>query len=556
MDYFDILDLEREPFSNSPDPDFFYRSVQHTGCLQQLELAIRLRRGLNVVIGHVGTGKTTLCRELIRKFNGESGIATFLLLDPGADSVGRFLSSVVEQFSGRMPPADRTDHQKKETIKQFLFEKGVAEGCTTVLIIDEGQKITPPCLEVLREFLNYETNAYKLLQIVIFAQREFERTLADHPNFADRINVCLDLHPLGFQDTLSLIHFRIQASGGGSARRLFTLPALAAIFMATRGYPRRIIHLCHRVLLALIIQNRRRANWQLVRTCARRTRPHPSPTHWRWGAVAGAAALIVLLSVAPRTWIARSLDGLKTGTNAVRAPSGTPVTPEAVPLTTRRSQTAELSSPPSPAASLRMTEALQVGPAPALASQRPPSEPESAASAPLGQALPARLGRLTIAPRETLGQLIQIIYGRFTPGYLDVIAAANPHIPDPDRLNVGDVIHFPALPAAVRPLQVPVWWIQLGAYPRLDQAVAALKQKRRAGLAARLIPYWHQDQGLVFALIRPGCFYDRQVAENTLAQMLPAADRTGAAVRSLWHDDAVFFNDPFRTVSDITASPS
>ena len=46
MDYFDILDLEREPFANSPDPDFFYRSAQHTRCLQQLELAIRLRRGL------------------------------------------------------------------------------------------------------------------------------------------------------------------------------------------------------------------------------------------------------------------------------------------------------------------------------------------------------------------------------------------------------------------------------------------------------------------------------------------------------------------------------
>jgi general secretion pathway protein A len=556
MDYFDILDLEREPFSNSPDPDFFYRSVQHTGCLQQLELAIRLRRGLNVVIGHVGTGKTTLCRELIRRFDSESAIATFLLLDPGLDSVGNFLSAVVEQFSGRRPPADWTDHQKKEAIKQFLFERGVAEGRTTVLIIDEGQKITPPCLEVLREFLNYETNAYKLLQIVIFAQREFERTLADHPNFADRINLRLDLHPLGFQDTRSLIHFRIQVSGGDSAGRLFTLPALAAIFMATRGYPRRIIHLCHRVLLALIIQNRRRANWRLVRASARRTGPHPTPIRWRWGALAGAAALVVFLAVTSGTWLERPLDVLKTGTNAVSVSSDSSITPEAISPAARRSQTAGLSSQPSPAAALRMAEALQVGPAPAFASQRPVSGPELAATAAVARTVPARLGRLTIAPRETLGQLIQIIYGRFTPGYLDAVAEANPHLPDPDRLNVGDIIHFPALPAAVRPLAVPVWWIQLGAYPKLDQAVAALKQQQQAGLAARLIPYWHQDQGLVFALIRPGCFFDRRVAENTLAHTLSAADRAGAAVRSLWRDDAVFFSDPFRPVTDITASPS
>ena len=104
MDYFDILNFAREPFSNSPDPDFFYQSVQHTGCLQQLELAIRLRRGLNVVIGHVGTGKTTLCRELIRRLDGDGQIDTHLMLDPGMRTDSAFLSAVVGHFSGKMPP--------------------------------------------------------------------------------------------------------------------------------------------------------------------------------------------------------------------------------------------------------------------------------------------------------------------------------------------------------------------------------------------------------------------------------------------------------------------
>ena len=55
MDYFSILNLEREPFSNSPDPAYFYHSRLHVDCLQKLELSIRLHRGLNVVIGAVGT---------------------------------------------------------------------------------------------------------------------------------------------------------------------------------------------------------------------------------------------------------------------------------------------------------------------------------------------------------------------------------------------------------------------------------------------------------------------------------------------------------------------
>ncbi|MGA9478193.1 MAG: hypothetical protein WBV21_10450, partial [Desulfobacterales bacterium] len=81
MEYFSIVNLEREPFSNSPDPEFFYGSHQHLECLQKLELALRLRRGLNVIIGDVGTGKTTLCRQLIRRFAKSKEFETHLVLD-------------------------------------------------------------------------------------------------------------------------------------------------------------------------------------------------------------------------------------------------------------------------------------------------------------------------------------------------------------------------------------------------------------------------------------------------------------------------------------------
>ena len=86
MDYFKILNLKKEPFSNSPEPEFFFQSVKHVGCLQKLELAVRLRRGLSVVVGEVGTGKTTLCRQLILRFaaseEDKKQIETHLILDP------------------------------------------------------------------------------------------------------------------------------------------------------------------------------------------------------------------------------------------------------------------------------------------------------------------------------------------------------------------------------------------------------------------------------------------------------------------------------------------
>ena len=70
MEYYEILHLGREPFSNSPDPDFFYSAPSYQESLQRLEIAIRLRRGLNVVLGEVGTGKTTLSRVLLKAFEG------------------------------------------------------------------------------------------------------------------------------------------------------------------------------------------------------------------------------------------------------------------------------------------------------------------------------------------------------------------------------------------------------------------------------------------------------------------------------------------------------
>ena len=554
MDYFSILNLEREPFSNSPDPAFFYQSAQHTACLQQLELAIRLRRGLNVVIGHVGTGKTTLCREIIRRLDSDDTISTCLMLDPGMRSDNAFLSAVVEQLTGQAPPQDWTADRKKEAIKQFLFEKGVAENHTTALIIDEGQKMAPSCLEILREFLNYETNTHKLLQIVIFAQKEFDQIIADTPNFADRINLRLDMHPLGFRETMALIHFRIQVSGGGPAGRLFSWPAMAAVFLITHGYPRRIIHLCHRILLTLIIQNRSRAGWRLVRASAKRTAMVHPTRPWRW-AVASIAT-VILTAVFSLEAINRWPSGFFPNDAAIvnTEPDSRSVPPPPAAPHAREAKGAGTDTLP-PARPPVSGGAPVAGITAAFAAENPSFVKANAPAENAPATMPARLGRLAIHPGETIGQLIQMVYGQFAPTYLDAIVQANPHITDPDTVNVGDIVHFPALPAAVRPLPITVWWVEVTSCPRLDDAVQTLNRLGKNHVAARLVPYWNPENGLVFSIVLADCFYDRQVAENAMNRSVLASEPE-AAVRSLWRDDTVFFCDPFRPASAITATPS
>ncbi|MDV7399630.1 ATP-binding protein, partial [Arthrospira platensis SPKY1] len=84
-------------------------------------------------------------------------------------------------------PKYRSTLDYRDAIEQYLFQKGVEENKTIVLLIDEGQKLSPPFLEILRILLNYETNEYKLLQLVIFSQMELLPKIRKIPNFMDRI---------------------------------------------------------------------------------------------------------------------------------------------------------------------------------------------------------------------------------------------------------------------------------------------------------------------------------------------------------------------------------
>jgi len=191
MSYFDALGFAREPFPNAPDPDLLYRSPNHLECLRHMEIAVRLRRGLNVVLGEVGTGKSTLCRELRRLLAEDRNLETHLLDDPYFEDPADFLAAVAGLF-GLDAEAMRGDQARlRGAIKAFLARQAADERHIVTLLVDEGQKITGACLELLRELLNFESTSHKLLQIVIFAQTEFEEMLAARPNLEDRVNFSL-----------------------------------------------------------------------------------------------------------------------------------------------------------------------------------------------------------------------------------------------------------------------------------------------------------------------------------------------------------------------------
>jgi len=267
MGYYKILGLEKEPFSTSPDPVFFYQSVEHKSALYRLRIAIELRRGLSVILGDVGTGKTTLSRRLFQLLAAEPDLIMALILNPVYESETQFLADLAERFHAAVETADGKEPKVLDYMKaleKFLFEKGVEGNKTIVLLIDESQKLIDPCLEILRSLLNYETNEYKILQLILMGQMELLPRISQIKNLWDRVALKYVINPLEENEVRELIDFRLRQAGYVSRYPMFSDSAISAIYNYSQGYPRKIAILCHDALEYLVMHKKEMVDKDVV----------------------------------------------------------------------------------------------------------------------------------------------------------------------------------------------------------------------------------------------------------------------------------------------------
>lgn len=266
MSYYQFLGLEKEPFSTSPDPAYFYESASHKAALCRLQVPIKLKRGMSLILGDVGIGKTTLSRRLFQLLKREENVSSHMMLNPIYETESEFLNALLKLFRIAPQSGPLSVVESLETIERFLFEKGVKQNQTVVLLIDEAQQLSPASLEILRALLNYETNEYKLLQLILLAQMELLPRVREMKNFWDRICLRYVLNRFDRSDTQAMIAFRLQQAGYPSRKNLFTTEAVQEIYHYTQGYPRRITKLCHDALEQLVMSGKEDVDEEVIRT--------------------------------------------------------------------------------------------------------------------------------------------------------------------------------------------------------------------------------------------------------------------------------------------------
>ncbi|MEI6808318.1 MAG: AAA family ATPase [bacterium] len=266
MNYYEVFGLSKEPFSTSPDPAFLYLSGEHRAALCRLQINISLRRGLSVIMGDVGTGKTTLSRKLAQTLHDDENILFHMLLNPYFRTQKQFLYQLAKIFHLPIVSNDKaTGIDLIEAVERYLFRKGVTENKTIVLLIDEAQIVPDHVFEVLRILLNYETNEFKILQLVLVGQLELLARLRQKKNFWDRIALKYVLNPLGKDDLVKAIEFRLTQAGCNDINKLFTAEAMEMIFSYTQGYPRRFTLICHNALAGLVMYEKQTVDAEIIR---------------------------------------------------------------------------------------------------------------------------------------------------------------------------------------------------------------------------------------------------------------------------------------------------
>ncbi len=247
--------LKEQPFGTTPDPAFLYLSPQHEEAFARVRYAIYSHKGLGMLTGAVGTGKTTLTRAVISQLkNAKAAVILNSRTTPA-----QLLKDIAYEFGFEHPP-----YFKRDTIallRKFAIDQ-LQEEVSLVIVVDEAQLLSKEALEEIRLLTNWETNKEKLFTVILVGQPELEGKLRKIPQLNQRIVIRARLASLNERESGEYIAHRLRVAAAPIFP--FSSEALHEIYQYSAGIPRLINMICDMCLLEGYIRKMKRLEVQVV----------------------------------------------------------------------------------------------------------------------------------------------------------------------------------------------------------------------------------------------------------------------------------------------------
>ena len=237
--------LSGSPFKLTPDHRFFYRSAGHKKAMSYLQFGVHQGEGFILITGNVGTGKSTLVRQLFAELDTSKVIASQIVTTQ-IEAAG-VVKLILSAFNVPIPGNDKASLLR--SFEAFLVQQ-YKQNRRVLLVVDEAQNLPPRTLEELRMLSNFVLDGQSLFQSFLLGQPQFNVLLADPQleQLRQRVIASYHLEPMSAFETQEYIEHRLHRVGWTGTPK-FTPEAYERIYTETEGIPRRINNLCNRLLL-------------------------------------------------------------------------------------------------------------------------------------------------------------------------------------------------------------------------------------------------------------------------------------------------------------------